>query len=180
MAMILLLSEFETFPAHKLLIGNPEKIELDVEMVKKVQKIEFDLVIQQSGEEYFCQGDMRAIMTLECARCLEELEKEFTNKTDFIICAKDMYEKNKDILDNENYIFLQGTDPYADLSPIIREEIILAISMKPLCNENCRGLCSQCGINLNESTCNCKNNQIDVRWEGLNKLSQSILKKENN
>jgi uncharacterized protein len=44
--------------------------------------------------------------------------------------------------------------------------------MKPLCEENCAGLCPSCGSNLNDGPCDCKHEAIDPRWEGLQGLSE--------
>ena len=72
--------------------------------------------------------------------------------------------------DNEDYIFFKSSDLQADLSDIVRQAIILAVGMKPLCSEDCRGLCPDCGVNLNKQSCRCASEKIDPRWEGLKKL----------
>lgn len=70
-----------------------------------------------------------------------------------------------------------GADDYAvseggviDLSPVARENIILATPMHVLCRQDCRGLCSQCGQNLNDAVCECEYSAIDPRMEGLRVL----------
>jgi uncharacterized protein len=169
--MILNLREFENFPARKLLQGDPKAVQLDFESVAGLDKIELQLNIQKSGDEYYCQGDARAHVKLTCARCLGEFDQDLENSTDFIICSSEWHQANRDILDNEDYVYFQGSDLHADLSEIVRQAIITAVSLKPLCSEECRGLCAQCGTNLNEEDCRCDKNRTDARWEGLRKLS---------
>ena len=62
------------------------------------------------------------------------------------------------------------SDDIVDLTPEIRESILLEIPQKPLCRDDCKGLCPVCGIDHNKQTCNCENETIDMRWSGLDKL----------
>jgi uncharacterized protein len=65
-------------------------------------------------------------------------------------------------------------DTYAgkdiDLDPIFREQILLALPSYPVCREECRGLCTVCGTNLNEKECGCVRHVPDPRWAGLAKV----------
>lgn len=175
--MILDLREFETFPAQKLLKGEPDAFPLNYQEVNSVKTVEIDIGIQKSGEEYFCQGKVMATINMECCRCLNGFDKEVKNDTDFIICAaktKAEEENENDVADDEDYVYFSGSDIQADVSDIVRQAIILALDLKPLCAEDCKGLCPQCGINLNEQQCSCKTEKIDPRWEGLKKLSGQL------
>jgi len=57
-----------------------------------------------------------------------------------------------------------------DISRALNDNIILNLPMKHLCSEQCRGLCSKCGANLNEVQCGCSDDSIDPRMEGLSKF----------
>ena len=181
--MIVDFREFETFPAHKVLVADPEKISLDFDGVQNVESVEVDLAIQKAGEEFYCQGEVAARVTLECARCLALFEMEVNNSVDFIVCSTDMHDAHrKEALDDEDYVLL---DHYqrADLTEIVRQAILLAVSLKPLCSEDCKGLCAQCGKNLNDGPCGCKTEVIDERWAALKKLAptrQESDKKQGN
>jgi uncharacterized protein len=169
--MILNLRELDSFPAHIILEGDPEKIIPVFEGILGVEKVALSLDIQKSAEEYFCQGVIDATVRLECARCLGEFECKLRNKADFIICSEGLYaERSKQGIDYEDYVFFQGPDLQTDLTDIVRQTIILAVEMKPLCSENCQGLCPRCGTNLNERRCSCADESIDPRWEDLKRL----------
>ncbi|UCD65003.1 MAG: DUF177 domain-containing protein [Candidatus Zixiibacteriota bacterium] len=169
--MILNLKEFDSFPARKVLRGDQKDLDLEFDSIRSLNRIEFSLEIQKSGEEYFCQGEARASVQMTCARCLGEFDQDLVNSTDFIVCTREQALANRDVVDNEDYAYFQGQDLQADVSHIVRQTLITAVSMKPLCSEDCRGLCPQCGTNLNENSCKCRKTNIDQRWEGLKKLS---------
>jgi uncharacterized protein len=57
-----------------------------------------------------------------------------------------------------------------DLDPVVREQLLLAVPSYPVCSEECKGLCSVCGANLNERDCGCDRRVPDPRWAGLEKL----------
>jgi len=169
--MILDLREFETFPVKTLLKGNPGEPDIDFDGLNNVKQVELNLNIQKSSDEYYCQGEVHAEVSLECSRCLVSFDAHLDGETDFIICGKDAREAKDGIIDDEDYVFLRGNDLQADITEVIRQAIILEIGIKPLCSDNCLGICSQCGANLNKGNCSCGFDEIDERWESLRKLS---------
>ena len=181
--MIVDFREFETFPAHKVLESDPEKISLDFDGVQNVKSVTVDLAIQNSGEEFYCQGEVAARVTLECARCLALYEKELNNPVDFIVCSSDVHDAyRKEALDGEDYVLLDHHQR-GDLTEIVRQAILLAVSLKPLCSEDCSGICAQCGKNLNDGPCGCTKEVIDERWAALKELApapQESDKKQGN
>jgi uncharacterized protein len=54
-----------------------------------------------------------------------------------------------------------------DTGPLLREQLQLGVPMKPLCREDCRGLCPQCGADRNRGDCDCKDDWVDPRWAAL-------------
>ena len=170
--MILDLRQFETFPARLSLEAGPEEVEVDFEGIVQLNRARLNLSIQKSGEEFFCQGQVNASVKLTCARCLEEFDRELDNSTDFIVCSKQWHDERRAVEDNEEYVFFQGSDLQADVSDMVRQAVIMSMSMKPLCSEDCKGLCPSCGTNLNESSCDCKSGKVDPRWDALKKISR--------
>lgn len=169
--MILDLSQFEGFPARVLLKALPESMVIDYDSLVRVNSAELDLNIQKSGEEFYCQGNANASIRLTCARCLEEFDLELSNTTDFIVCSKQWHDNQGNIEDSEDYVFFEGKELQADVTDIVRQTIIISLSLKPLCSPDCRGLCPTCGVNRNEVSCKCRREQTDGRWEALRKLS---------
>ena len=65
---------------------------------------------------------------------------------------------------------LEPVGDVVDISSIVREELLLALPEYSVCRPDCRGLCPRCGIDLNQSTCECGSAEPDPRWEKLRKL----------
>jgi uncharacterized protein len=105
---------------------------------------------------------------LICDRCTAEFENEISSG----YCM--VYLFGEEIPDHDkkkveiNYIHPETEK--IDISNDVRDYAMLAVPMKKLCNEECRGLCYHCGKNLNEGECNCLIEKIDPRWEPLLKL----------
>jgi len=57
-----------------------------------------------------------------------------------------------------------------DLTEDVRQVVKISVPLKLLCTEECKGLCPRCGTNWNKSSCSCKNDAVDSRWEGLANL----------
>ena len=99
-------------------------------------------------------GELTAKALLECSRCLKPIEQ----------LVKFQFEEE-----------LAGADiplqtDLVDISPAIREALIFQEPMKPLCNEDCRGICPSCGIDLNQTECKCDRTFVDPRMAGLRRL----------
>ena len=97
-------------------------------------------------------------MEVTCDRCAEDIKPEFTVDVEHGLVASLNHE------DNDDYILLE--DMKLDVEQLTLEDIYLALPGKFLCKEDCKGLCSECGANLNESSCDCKK-PIDPRWAAL-------------
>ncbi|MBU8933668.1 MAG: DUF177 domain-containing protein [candidate division Zixibacteria bacterium] len=169
--MKLRLREYDTFPVRTCLEADPDSFEIVFDGVCGVREVTVDLDIQRSGDEFFCQADVRAVLILECARCLGHYDAELTTTMNFVVCSEVVFnELRKEAEDAEEYVFCVGDSQEADISNVVRQAIITAVPMLPLCAEDCRGLCPQCGANRNLHDCDCGQEVIDERWEGLRDL----------
>lgn len=109
-----------------------------------------NLEICLTKDSFVLTGNLSGHLVLSCSRCL----KEFKYKLDISITEELL---KKDIQDLSK----------VDLKPIFRENIILNIPIKLICSDDCQGLCSQCGTNLNLKKCECKEDNIDPRLAKL-------------
>lgn len=177
--MILDLREFEEFPAQTTLTTKAGEIAPVREDVTSVGAVTLALTIQQSGEEYFIQGSVTATAGVECARCLGSYDLPLEGTVDFIVTTAEVREQQKaEAVDSEDYVVVDGTALVADLTEIVRQALVLELPMKPLCGDDCKGLCPQCGANRNEAECDCRTEQIDPRWEELKKLRTGSEKRK--
>jgi uncharacterized protein len=107
---------------------------------------------------------------LDCGRCLEPftlpVQSVFRHT---LVPARDEEAQAADLAD-EDISFGYYQDDLIDLDALVYEQIMLQLPMKPLCAEACRGLCAQCGANLNAAPCECRPGDVDSRLEALKKL----------
>jgi len=158
----------------ELFMHQSEPIGIERELEKKVLSIGetkyrmatpiyIKLVLSQL-ETYFykLQGHVEVELIMSCDRCMEEVNEVLSVEID-----KD-FNVETDQVDQDFYDYLEGN--LLDLEKMVLDEIYVNLPMKVLCKESCLGLCSSCGINLNQSACTCENEPIDLRWAGLKDL----------
>jgi uncharacterized protein len=71
---------------------------------------------------------------------------------------------------DDDFMVLPKTQEDYDITTRVREAILLELPYKPLCENDCKGLCSMCGENLNETDCGCTQDKTDERWDTLRQL----------
>lgn len=96
-----------------------------------------------------------------CSRCLERFTEEVLSDSNYVF-VKDARD------DKEDYYVCKGDR--VDITELVLGDIAARLSMKPLCSENCKGLCPVCGKNKNSIDCQCKNEDVDPRMQALSKL----------
>ena len=126
---------------------------LSIEPLKEDVKVRLKLL--KTGEKVTVRGDVTFALVLECSRCLMEFRQEFTEDLDVLFLPGFSDTKEKELSEDEVKTLFYGSKG-VDLLPVIHDTILLSIPMKPLCSEECKGLCHKCGKNLNEGTCRCK------------------------
>lgn len=107
-------------------------------------------------------GTLNARLLETCSRCLNEVEREREVPIDV------RFEPGLDVWDEGPGLYmLDANREQVDVGPALREELILALPDYSLCRPDCRGLCPQCGTDLNEEECGCVRETGDPRWEAL-------------
>jgi uncharacterized protein len=172
--MIIDLRQFDDFPAHVIVETKPGEIQPFDDLIVSIGRVKLDCSFQKSGSEYFCQGTVSAEVEVQCSRCAGQFVLELSNPTDFIIRTDWVPdEEDADAIDDEDYVYTQGKDLVVDIKDIVQQALVLAMPMKPLCQDDCKGLCPLCRVNLNKTACKCVREQVDTRWDKLRGLSGS-------
>jgi uncharacterized protein len=129
--------------------------------------------LEKHGHDILVRGRLQGHLELTCSRCLEVFVAPVAVDFDLLLApapdalAADSEELSSADLDLD---FYHGET--VDLEEILREQIILAVPLKPLCLENCRGLCPRCGADLNRETCSCQPEESDSLLAPLAKLKE--------
>jgi uncharacterized protein len=120
--------------------------------------------LTESGPgRYYWQGTLRSRLAGSCRRCLTRLSLAVEANV-HVLFAEEATD------DPSVYLIPSGSDEL-DLGPMVREELVLAAPAFALCREDCRGLCAQCGSDLNEGPCDCRP-VPDPRWAALRALQE--------
>ncbi len=136
-------------------------------------KVEGTLTVSENS--LVLQAGITVDMTFACGRCLKDVVESISGE------IATYYEKTgraipdgEELTEADDVEILDYGAKTIDLRHRIAELVNLNLPMKPLCSEDCRGLCPECGRNLNESACSCGTRQVDPRLYTL----KSLLKEE--
>ncbi len=162
----------EDFSQKLNLEERPEVLKLKAEDVTFEKPIKVELSVTKSQDQLICRGKVRTSAKLECSRCLAEYEESISSDLDFVIDLAGNLEQVKS--EEEGYFFAEPSSAFFEIDDLVREAIILSLPLKPLCSEDCKGLCPICGTDLNKSQCSCVKEKTDPRWDQL----KGLLKKK--
>ncbi len=103
------------------------------------------------------KGKVRSEVTTKCVKCLEKFENSINSKFDIVLFPMDIIDADNTALNPEDleYIFYEGDK--IDINKILQEQINFFIPMNPVCGDSCKGICPNCGTNLNNESCKCEN-----------------------
>jgi uncharacterized protein len=109
----------------------------------------------RSGRDLFFEGRFEGTVEGVCSRCLETYALTLEKRFDFVLTPElQKSDKSKELNSGELGLSTYK-DTEIDLAPYMREQVLLALPIRPLCKERCRGLCQSCGANLNDEPCRC-------------------------
>jgi uncharacterized protein len=149
----------------------PGEVGGEDEAYRVTAPVDVDLQIQKEKDRFRLTGTARTCLELACSRCLESFEFPFDGAFDlrYVPVSELVHDAEHEVggedLDTGFY-----EDDQIDLNVLLREQFYLALPMKPLCKDSCRGLCARCGRNLNRERCQCTSTWEDPRLAPLKTL----------
>jgi uncharacterized protein len=152
----------------------PEEVADSSDAYRIVKPVDLALEIHKDKDRFRLVGSVVSELELPCSRCLEPLRLPVAAQFDlrYLPVSKAAVETEREVEEED-----LGTSYYRndeiDLNELLREQFYLVLPMKPLCQDDCRGLCSQCGTNLNTGTCECAPVWEDPRLAVLRNLGKS-------
>ncbi|WP_369233021.1 DUF177 domain-containing protein [Streptomyces sp. R21] len=139
--------------------------------------VELELRLESVMEGVLVTGTARALAKGECVRCLEPLElaletdfQEMFSYPDADDRGRPKAEPADDAEEDEDTLFIE--DGLFDLEPVLRDAVVLALPMQPVDQDDCPGLCSQCGVRLADDPDH-HHDAVDIRWAALQGLAGS-------
>jgi uncharacterized protein len=130
------------------------------------------------GRQVRAVGKVQAQVELQCGRCLEPfvttieapLDELFKQTIDVVSGAPVPTEPGE----SEDEAFPIDQNHILDLTEPVRQALLVSLPMRPLCKDDCRGLCPTCGTNWNVATCDCPTEEVDPRFAALSELLAGI------
>jgi len=177
--MLIAIKDLEIHPVEFREEFSPGAIDLGEEVRQRsVLRSEgrADLVEEQHGKHEVVQdirlkGKVDTSVEVPCARCLDPVVLPVARSFDLLYrpLGIDSGHAELSITDAEAEIgYYEGEGVL--LEDALREQVLLALPLKTICREDCKGLCSQCGKNLNETQCSCVDEVEDPRWAALKEI----------
>ena len=154
----------------------PAAFDLKDDEFRLAAPVTFVADVQKDAQKLRLKGRLTTTLECDCGRCLEPFAVPLDASLDLVLlpasanagpAGADETEVAEDDLGVSFY-----ADDTIDLGALMREQFYLALPMKPLCTEDCKGLCPVCGINRNRETCTCQTAWVDPRMDALRALKE--------
>lgn len=136
----------------------------------------FDLTLNVGESHVVASGSVTARLLLNCSRCLNEypVEVDKTFRSEFVPDLEVSREGEELALTYSELDVGFYHNDQLDLTAVIGEQVFLEVPMKAVCVESCKGLCDQCGTDLNKDSCDCSRSAEDPRLEALRDLQKRM------
>jgi len=181
--MLIELAELELHPVDFQEEFPPDAIDLG-EDVRQLTLLKTSgraqLVEEHHGKRNVIQdirlnGDLATSLELPCARCLEPVVQDVTRKFDLLYRPLGTDAGNEELsvtVAEAEVGYYQGDGLL--LEDAIREQVLLAVPLKVVCREDCKGFCPSCGKNRNSESCSCAQPHEDPRWAALKEIREKL------
>lgn len=137
--------------------------------------IDIQLTVLPVRDFYKVQGHVATTVGLVCSRCLADIDQPLNHNFKLNYSREIPEQLHGDdpggvelTAEQIGVIFFQGDE--IDFRDAVQEQLMLAVPYKPLCKENCKGLCAQCGFDLNNGVCQCDTQRVNGPFEVLKDL----------
>jgi uncharacterized protein len=144
----------------------PADLGIEVLHVPEGSPIEFTIRLEAVVEGVLVTGTAHAGLEGECVRCLEPIHSDIAADFQELFVYDD--DENRDAEDDETSK-LEGD--LVDLEPLLRDAVVLALPFQPVCQEDCPGLCIECGARLADDPDHQHEAAVDPRWAALQQLA---------
>ncbi|RAY12553.1 DUF177 domain-containing protein [Actinomadura craniellae] len=150
---------------ERLTVPAPEDLGVEMVGVPKDADLELDIRLEAVMEGVLVTGTARVPLVGECARCLDPISSIFEAEFQELFVYSDTRSGGES---GEDEYRLDGD--FIDLEPVLRDAVVLALPLSPLCRDDCPGLCAECGVRLADAGPDHRHDAVDPRWAALEGL----------
>ena len=152
----------------------PEEVADEGDAYRIVAPVDLAFEIHKDKDKFRLVGTVATELELPCSRCLDPFRLPVVAPFDlrYLPFSAASADAEREVADEDLETSYYRNDEI-DLNDLLREQFYLAVPMKPLCREECRGLCPQCGTNLNAGACGCAPVWEDPRLAALKELGRT-------
>ncbi len=168
------LAKIRTAEEHFERVYQPEELGSGDDAYTVVTPVSLVFDIHKDKDTFRLVGRVKTTLGLPCSRCLEPFTIDVDAPFDlrYQPLAEPQGPSEREVAaDDMDTAFYENDE--IDLGQLMGEQFYLTLPMKPLCKDDCKGLCSNCGTNLNKATCDC-----NTQWEDPRLAALRALKKE--
>jgi len=145
----------------------PADLGIEVLGVAEGSPVDLDLRLEAVMEGVLVTGTASAAVVGECARCLEPISDEIEVRFQELFVYDD-----QSVDPDEEFEVSMLQDDLVDLEPLLRDAVVLALPFQPLCQDDCPGLCAECGARLADDPDHGHDAPVDPRWTALSALAE--------
>jgi uncharacterized protein len=133
--------------------------------------VAIDVVVRKDRMQFRLVGRVKTAVELTCSRCLEGYVMPVDEAFDVLYLPHAPAGPGEErMVEDDDLSTAFYEDNVIDLGQLMQEQCYLAVPMKPLCKDDCRGLCPVCGTNFNTGSCDCRPTWVDPRLAALDQL----------
>jgi uncharacterized protein len=173
--MVIDVSRIEESTLPFEVVAEPEELDLEVANYRLTGPAAAAGEITRHIGSISVKGNIKGEAEVDCTRCLSSINTPLSIDFDVDYLTEGELSSQENVELQPGDLDTDELEGYQlDLTRLMREQILLNIPEQIHCTPDCKGLCEKCGGNLNLVDCNCKDEEIDPRWEALKSLKDSL------
>lgn len=148
----------------------PAELGIEILGVPEGSPVGIDLRLEAVMEGVLVTGTASAALEGECARCLEPIADDLEVDLQELFIYDDLTQDHQGEDDEDDGVS-RLQDDLLDLEPLLRDAVVLTLPFQPLCQDDCPGLCTECGARLADDPDHRHEDPVDPRWAALTKIA---------
>jgi len=126
--------------------------------------LQYHILFKRDGDRIKAKGNIKTLISLRCVRCLDNFDLKVDSNFDIILFPINLVNPVNNSINSDEMEYIFYEDNRIDLIKILIEQINLFIPYNPICKPDCKGICPNCGVNLNHGKCKCENSSKELNF----------------